>query len=108
MSLVALESSLIKRAITVLEMSPSLQQICFELSYIKRILLEEFEFADTASDSILPFTLVKVTIWPSVHSNAIRFVIIIVPKVDTFIRVNVPSQTIFLITLPETFIFRAG
>ena len=106
MPLVPSESSLIKGAIAVLEMTLSFQQICLELSYIKRILLGEFEFPDAASDTILPLSLVEVAIWPSVNSNTIRLVIVIVPEVNAFICVDIPPQPILFIALPEALVLR--
>ena len=105
MSLVCLETSLVECSIAVFEVAFALELISFELTNIERVLLIELEFANAAPDAILPFTLVKVTVRPSVDPHTIRLVIEIVPEVDAFIRVDISSKTILLVILPETFIF---
>ena len=53
---------------------------------------------------LLPLTLVEVSIRPSIDTNTVRFVIIVVAKVDTLICVHVPPEPIFLVALPEALV----
>ena len=91
MSLVRLEPSFVECSIAVFEVAFALELICFELTDIERVLLIELEFADATPDAILPLTLVKVAVRPSVYSHTIRLVIEIVPEVHALVGVDVPS-----------------
>ena len=65
----------------------------------------ELEFADTAADAILPLTLVKVAVRPSIDPHSIRLVIEIVPEVHALVRIDVSSEAILFVILPEAFVF---
>ena len=85
MSLVRLESPLVECSIAVFEVALALKLIRFKLTDIERVLLVELEFAYAAADAILPLTLVKVAVRPSIDPYTIRLVIEIVPEVHAFI-----------------------
>ena len=104
--LILLKTTLVACSITVAEVAFALKRVHFEFTLIRRVLLSKLKLAKTIANAIFPLTLVIVAIGPLVNADSIRLIVIVETEVDTFVGVDIPSQSIFLVVLPVTCVLR--
>lgn len=107
MALVRPETPLVIGSVAVLEVAFAFELIGPEFTDIVRVSLGEFKFTDAAPNTVLPFTLVEVSVWPLINANTIWLVIVVKAKVYTLVWVDVAPQPCLFVSLPEPFILRA-